>query len=240
MDRLVAMLRAAGDPDPPAPAAAAPAGGTHGQRVDRDRRSIAAPRLPAPEAAGRGGSAGAVQGRKLGLLSRRRPGQGGGTWGRLGDFGGSEPGPGRYRQAGACAPGARRRGCRLFQGQRAGVGAHPRPACAGKGCRGRHRQAHDGAADSEFAGCRHRHRAHAGIAGAACAPGRGRGCQPGDAGDRPRPAAARGFQAGAGAPGRHLSPAFPGRHAMRSTPCCSTRCCIISTIPAPRWRKPRG
>ena len=34
----------------------------------------------------------------------------------------------------------------------------------------------------------------------------------------------------AGAPGRYLSPAFPPATRMRSMPCCSIRCCIISTI----------
>ena len=62
----------------------------------------------------------------------RRTGRG--RWRRLAD-----PAPDRDRPdaAGACARGARRCSRRLFQGQCRGMGTHPRPACAGKGCRRR-------------------------------------------------------------------------------------------------------
>ena len=58
-------------PDPAAPAAAAAAGRTHGQRTDRDRGPEPAARLAPSEASGRGGAARALQGRKLGVLSRQ-------------------------------------------------------------------------------------------------------------------------------------------------------------------------
>ena len=148
-----------------------------------------AARLPPSQAAGRGRSAGTLQGRKLGVLSRRRPGQGRGTgrarW---------RPWPipalsrNRYRAAGACARGPRRRAAAYFKANARGMGAHPRPARAGEGCGSGDPQAADGAADRESAGCRHRHRPHAGIAGAACQARRRRGCQPGNAGHRARPA----------------------------------------------------
>ncbi len=70
----------------------------------------------------------------------------------------------------------------------------------------------------------------------------GRGCEPRDAGDRPRPAAPGKYPPCPGAAGRHLPPAVSGGRCgpTASMSCCSIRCCIISTIPAPRWRKRRG
>ena len=107
-----------------------------------------------------------------------------------------QPGSGRHRPAGACAPDARRRRGRLLQGQCARNGSASAP------CMRRKKMSKppssrriDGAADPESAGCRHRHGPDAGTAGAPCAPRRGRRCQPGNAGHRARPAAARKYQA---------------------------------------------
>ena len=126
----------------------------------------------------------------------------------------ADPGAAGDRQgaAGPCARGARQCGRRLFQGQCRGMGAHPRPACAGKRCGSGHRAASDGAADREFAGCRHRHRPDAGIARAACARApwasmSARKCWPSPA----TGCCAATSQQCAGAAGRYLSPAVSQR-----------------------------
>ena len=104
------------------------------------------PRVSPPsEAAGRGRAGGALQGRQLGVLPRRRP-----RHRRRAGRGRSPPWPipslqeadkarlAHVREARAAAAAA------YLQGQCGGVGAHPRPACAGKRRGSGHRAASDG------------------------------------------------------------------------------------------------
>ena len=142
MDRLVAMLRAAGDPTRLRLLLLLRAGGTDGERADRNCRARASRGSPAISSCL--GEAGLLERFKEGSWVFYRAadrGKGAELGAALASSGRSQPGPGRRRPAGACAPDPRRRCGRLFQGQCAGMGAHPRPACAGKGCRSRHRQA---------------------------------------------------------------------------------------------------
>ena len=76
MDRLVAMLRAAGDPTRlRLLLLLRQAELTVSELIEIVGQTPAA-RLPPSQAAGRGRAAGALQGRQLGVLPRRRPGQG--------------------------------------------------------------------------------------------------------------------------------------------------------------------
>ena len=72
MDRLVTMLQGGRRRHAAAPAFAAAPGRADGQRADPDRRPEPAAGQPPSEAAVRGGSARALQGRHLGVLPRRR------------------------------------------------------------------------------------------------------------------------------------------------------------------------
>ena len=126
-----------------------------------------------------------------------------------------------------------------FRANAAGMGAHPRPACARKKMwKPPSSSALTARPDRKSAGCRHRHRPDAGIA------------------QRPHVKRAVGVDVSpemlAIARDRLLRENL--RHAqvrladtyrlpfrggrMCSTPCCFTRCCIIWTIRAPRWRRP--
>ena len=75
MDRLVNMLKAAGDDTRLRLLLLLLRGGADGERADPDHRPEPAARQPASEAVVRGGSARAVQGRRVGLLPRRRSGR---------------------------------------------------------------------------------------------------------------------------------------------------------------------